>query len=512
MRSPTRGVVAAGDPQTAEAGARALRAGGNAFDAALSAAFAAFVCELPLASPLGGGVLVGRTADGALVSLDLFARTPGLGGRPAELDFDHVVVDFGATTQIFHVGRGSAAVPLALTGLLETHRRWASLPLSEIVAPAVELGRGGYVLGPGVAYVFELLRAIVCRTTECRALFSDESGIAVAGARLKNRDLADTLERIARDPAAAVDVYAALARELGPGEGGLVSERDIAAMALGEAEPLVVEHAGRRVASMSAPSSGGALVLLGLSLLEGVGAFEPGSAEHVLRFAEVQDRLLNVRGGDFHERCRDPAWLAHLLEQARAPGNALGSTTHVSAIDEHGGAVALTLTNGEGSGHVVSGTGMVVNNLLGEADIHPRGFHHDPPGSPLVTMMAPSLVEGPDELLALGSGGSNRLRNAILGVLSLVLDHGLDLAAAVAAPRLHLERSADGPAPGQRTVTFERPGLSAAAVAALRALPDTPVEFAVRSMYFGGVHVAARRAGLLTGAGDPRRGGSVAVV
>jgi gamma-glutamyltranspeptidase/glutathione hydrolase len=155
---------------------------------------------------------------------------------------------------------------------------------------------------------------------------------------------------------------------------------------------------------------------------------------------------------------------------------------------------------------------MVVNNLLGEADIHPRGFHHDPPGAPLVTMMAPTVVEGPDELIALGSGGSNRLRNAILEVLSLVLDHGLDLPAAVAAPRLHLERSADGPAPGRRTVAFERPGLSAAAAAALRALPDTPVEFAAPNMYFGGVHVAARRSGVLSGAGDPRRGGSVAVI
>ena len=82
MGARTRGVVAAGDPQTAEAGARALRAGGNAFDAALAAAFAAFVCELPLASPLGGGVLVARDRSGALGALDLFARTPGLGLDP----------------------------------------------------------------------------------------------------------------------------------------------------------------------------------------------------------------------------------------------------------------------------------------------------------------------------------------------------------------------------------------------------------------------------------------------
>ncbi len=480
-----------------------LQAGGNAFDAALAAACAAFVCELPLCSPMGGAVVVGRAASGELFALDAFARTPGLGASPGERDFEHVVVDFGATTQVFHVGRASAAVPLALPGLLELHRRFGSLPLSEIVAPAVELGRRGYQLGDGIAYVFQLLTPIIERSAECRRLFADGAEIARAGARLCNPDLAATLEQIARRPEAVLrDLYAALGREFGPNEGGLIGEQDVTRLAVGDAAPLVGEHAGRQIATMPAPSSGGVLVLIGLHRLAGTGRHEFLSAEHVLAMVAAQRELCELRSGDFHERCRDDDWLRALVA---ARPNLLGSTTHISAIDASGAAVALTLTNGEGSGAVLSGTGMVVNNLLGEEDIHPRGFHKDPPGLPLATMMAPTLVIGSNELIALGSGGSNRLRNAILSVLSHTLEHGLALDRAVAAPRLHLEYAATG-----SVLAFERPDLPEPAIRALGSLPDQLVEFGSRSMYFGGVHAAARRGEEFHGAGDPRRGGSVA--
>jgi gamma-glutamyltranspeptidase / glutathione hydrolase len=504
----TRGVVAAGDPQTAEAGARALRAGGNAFDAAIAAAFAAFVCELPLCSPLGGGALVARRADGSLHALDLFARTPGLGGKPAELDFDHVVVDFGATTQVFHVGRGSAAVPLALPGLLEVHRRFGSLPLEALVEPAVELGRSGYELGPGVAYVFHLLAAIVCRTDACRRLFSAGGQIAAAGARLDNPDLAGTLERIARRPEVVRDLYHELARELGPEAGGLISERDVEAIAIEDRNPLVISHRGRQVVSMPAPSSGGALVLLGLRLAELDAGESFLSPEQVRRLVRVQESLLAVRGGELAERCREDEFVRRLVEQTIEPaaGTLLGSTTHISAIDEHGAAVALTLTNGEGCGVVLGDTGMVVNNLLGEEDIHPRGFHRDPPGTPLVTMMAPTLVSGDGELMALGSGGSNRLRNAILSVLGHLLDHGVDPRAAVEAPRLHVDLVADPPG---RRLYFERPGMPEASLGLLRSVAGA-VEFASLNMYFGGVHLAIQRGARFFGVGDPRRGGAAA--
>ena len=135
----TSGAVAAGDQQTAEAGAMLLRAGGNAIDAACAAAFASFVVESPLSSPAGSGVALYGSAEHDFEALDFFSVMPGLGGSPAELDFHGLTIDFGATTQEFHVGRGAASVPTAAFGLLELHREAGRAPMAEVLAPATLL-------------------------------------------------------------------------------------------------------------------------------------------------------------------------------------------------------------------------------------------------------------------------------------------------------------------------------------------------------------------------------------
>jgi gamma-glutamyltranspeptidase / glutathione hydrolase len=189
--------------------------------------------------------------------------------------------------------------------------------------------------------------------------------------------------------------------------------------------------------------------------------------------------------------------------------NPLGSTTHLSAIDEHGNAVALTLTNGEGCGHVVAGTGMIPNNMLGEEDLHPRGFHVDPPGAPLMTMMAPTLLSRGSDRVALGSGGSNRLRTAILQVIVALVEFGLPPHEAVHAPRLHVERNAEG----ALRVAFEAQGLPDPSIHALRSvLAAQPAVFAEPNLYFGGVHLAMREKGVFEGVGDGRRSGARVIV
>jgi gamma-glutamyltranspeptidase / glutathione hydrolase len=526
MTRSTRGAVTAGDPQTAEAGAELLREGGNAVDAAVAAAFAAFICELPLCSPLGGGVMLVSRPGEPPCAIDMFARTPGLGGeRPQAMDFEHVEVDFGPTTQVFHVGRASAAVPLALPGLLEVHGRWGTRPLASVIRPAVKLGREGYLLGAGNAFVFRLLTPIFERTSSCRALHEDERGdVATAGARLKNPALAASLEGIGRNPASVRELYATLAREHGPGAGGLITDADVEAARPAFLEPITVAHRNWEIATMPGPSMGGALVALGLRLLEGVSGAPFLSRKHVLRVAAVQEALLATRGSDFDEAVRDPAAVKALLDEARiaamrgglpsvageaAPDNRLGSTTHVSVVDDQGTVASLTLTNGEGSGHVLADTGMIVNNLLGEEDIHPRGFHLDPPGKALSTMMAPTLVTREDQRIALGSGGSNRLRNAIMQVLVAMIEHGATAEAAVAAPRVHVEIGRSGRA----RIAFERPGMGEGVAQALvEAYPEAAAIFDVPNLYFGGVHVATADAEGFGGAGDPRRGGATVIV
>jgi gamma-glutamyltranspeptidase/glutathione hydrolase len=234
--------------------------------------------------------------------------------------------------------------------------------------------------------------------------------------------------------------------------------------------------------------------------------------------ARVQEVLLEERG----RASLDPAFVAALrarLASKRSstgtppPENRLGSTTHLSAIDEGGFAVSMTLTSGETCGHLLPGTGMLVNNLLGEEDLHPHGFHVDPPGTPLMTMMAPTLLRRGERRIALGSGGSNRLRNAILQVLVGLVEHGVDVETAVGASRIHLE-PISGAAGGGFRAAFEDVGLKeGVADALLAAYPHAPAVFSARHMYFGGVHAAiANGDGSFSGAGDPRRAGAVAIV
>jgi gamma-glutamyltranspeptidase/glutathione hydrolase len=514
-----KGVLSAGDRQTAEAGAVLFREGGNAVDATVAAAFAAFVCELPLCSPLGGGVCVVERGSAEPVAFDMFARTPGLGGEPtAPRDFEAVTVNFGAAAQVFHVGRASVAVPLALPGLIEIHRRFGARPLASVLAPAIALARDGFTLNPAIAFVFDILRPIAERTAGCRALFCDDHGqIATAGARLLNRDLATTLEDIARRPDVVRDLYAALAREMGPEHGGLFTAEDVATAHIAEHEPVRVDHGGWHLATMPSPSTGGVLVALGLRLLEGIGRSPWLSREHELTLGRVQEALLAERDDTFVERCADPALVRTLFgddrlakARAHARNNLLGSTTQISAIDADGTAISLTLTNGEGSGHVLSGTGMIANNLLGEEDLHPRGFHRDPPGSPISTMMAPTLLSRGADRIALGSGGSNRLRTAILQVLVGLVEYERSPEDAVHAPRLHLEidRATNRP-----KIAFETTGLDRDVVEALcAAYPPAPARFDAPNLYFGGVHLATRIDGKLDGVGDARRGGARVVV
>ncbi len=199
---------------------------------------------------------------------------------------------------------------------------------------------------------------------------------------------------------------------------------------------------------------------------------------------------------------RTPAF----LEGLDAPGflerfmaSRLGSTTHISVLDDDGGACAVTCTNGEGSGLVVPGTGVHVNNIMGEQDLSPLGFFTHPPGRRLPSMMAPTIVlaDGAPELV-LGSAGSNRIRSALLQVILNVIDHGMDAAAAVEAPRLHFE---DG-------IVYVEPGID---TSVLEASGRTIARFRDRNLFFGGCQAVERAAGSgeLSGGGDPRRGGAV---
>jgi gamma-glutamyltranspeptidase/glutathione hydrolase len=176
----------------------------------------------------------------------------------------------------------------------------------------------------------------------------------------------------------------------------------------------------------------------------------------------------------------------------------MGSTTHISVLDERGNACGVTCSNGEGSAVVVPGTGVHLNNMLGEQDLNPLGFHRHPAGRRLPSMMAPTVVmrDGAAELV-LGSGGSNRIRSAIVQTIVNLVDREMDVEDAVRAPRLHFEDGVVYAEPGIDLDEVERTG-------------HTVARFRDLNMFFGGVQ--AVHGAPPAGAGDPRRGGAVVAV
>jgi gamma-glutamyltranspeptidase/glutathione hydrolase len=500
--SPTPGIIAAGHRAAADAAAAALRAGGNAFDATVAAGFASAVCEPGFTSLAGGGFLLARTGTEEIL-FDFFVDTPGRGrsaGAPTPV-FDEVIVRFAAADQAFHCGPGSVAVPGALAGYLHVHRRLGRLPLALVVGPAAALARRGVEVSATQAQDFELLAPILARTEASRAIFFPEGSLLGRGDLLHNPDLGAFLEELGRDETHTFyrgELARTLVEQLHE-HGGLLTLEDLAAYRVIERRPLRVRYRDKVVVTNPPPTFGGALLGLALTRLDEQGLTPPPrSAARARVLAEVMAEV-------DRDRCAGhPEVLAALRgefdDDPDARPLATRGTTHVTVADDEGNVAAMTTSNGECSGDVIAGTGISCNNMLGEDDLHPDGFHAAPPGLRVASMMSPTFVVDADGRveLALGSGGSKRIRSAILQVLTSVIDHGTDLQAAVDAPRLHWDEDHLEIEPGfDDEVLSELEGF-----APLNRWPQT-------SMYFGGVHAVAPGR---SGAGDARRGGCVAVV
>jgi gamma-glutamyltranspeptidase/glutathione hydrolase len=466
-----------------------LRAGGNAVDAALAAMLTSFVAE-PLLTGLGaGGYMLVATPGGDDVVLDFFVEASGHGAdltRRAPL----VAIDvpFGDVVQVFNAGASSCGVYGTPAGIAAAAERYGTVPLEDLARPAAELARRGVPLNAQQAYVFEILEGILALTPESRALYMPEGGVLTEGDVFRYPELGDAIERLAAEGAAPFytgDVAAAVSDWVLE-RGGTLTRADLSGYETVPREPVRVRFRGRDVLTNPPPNAGGTLLAYALALLDR----SPGPPSE-LELVEVMGRAQEERTPAFLEGLADPGFLDRFM------ASRLGSTTHISVLDADGGACAVTCTNGEGSGIVVPGTGVHVNNMMGEQDLSPLGFFTHPPGRRLPSMMAPTVVlrDGEPELVV-GSAGANRIRSAILQVIVGAIDHGRDATAAVEAPRLHFE---DG-------LVYAEPGIPEEG---LEAAGYTLARFRGINLFFGGVQAAERlEDGSLSGAGDPRRGGA----
>lgn len=486
------GMVAAGHPLTAEVGARVLREGGNAVDAAVAAVLASWVCEPLLTGPGAGGYMLVAGGGEPGVLLDFFVEAPGAGATHGEhAELLPVEISFGDAVQVFNCGAASCAVPGSPAGLDAAARRWGSIPLADLAAPAVVLARDGVPLNAEQAYIFQILDGILCSTPEAQAEFAPGGRPLREGEAFRSAELAETIERLGADGAAPFydgDLAAAIVAHVAAG-GGQLGAADLAAYAPVDREPVRAAYRGREILTNPPPSAGGVLLALAFARLGERTAGPPTAVD----LAAVMEDVQSLRTSAFTAGLSDPGFLDRFLAAN------LGSTTHVSVLDGDGRACSVTCTNGASSGVVVPGTGIHLNNIMGEEDLNPDGFFRAPPGRRMPSMMAPTVVVGPggDVELVLGSAGSNRIRSAILQVVVNVVDRQLAAGAAIDAPRLHAE--------GGRL--YAEPGVD---VGALAAAGREVVEFRAPNLFFGGVQAVERDAvtGVVSGGGDPRRGGS----
>ncbi|MCU0566219.1 MAG: gamma-glutamyltransferase [Oculatellaceae cyanobacterium Prado106] len=521
-----KGAIAAGHPITVAAGVQIFEAGGNAFDAAVGAVMASFVAEPMLTSVAGGGFLLAHTADQQDVLFDFFTQTPRHKRNSKEIDFYPVSVQFGSgVTQEFHIGLGSMAVPGTIQGLLQVHQRLGRLPLSVVAEPAIAAAQSGVEVNEFQAYCFHILSPIILASDAARQIYVTDGKLPQVGDRLKMPELADSLRYLVAEGARGFyegEIAQRLVRDCQE-QGGYLTLEDLAQYQVIERQPLMTCYRGNTFLTNPPPSSGGTLIAFALGLLSGLdlSAIAPHSTAYVQVLAEVMRLTNQARQEGYDGRLYEGAiaqeflapdhlakYLANLsrFNPRLSPAvNKWGSTTHVSAIDREGNAASVTTSNGEGSSYVIPGTGIMVNNMLGEADLHPQGFHQWQPNVRISSMMSTTMVlknQRPE--LVLGSGGSNRIRTAILQVISQVLDFGQSIEAAVSSPRLHWEGGVLNLEPGFDPLPLQTQEFP---------FNGTVEQWPQQNMFFGGVHaVTCDETGDLAGAGDRRRGGAFARV
>lgn len=509
------GAVACGHKETALAAKHIIEEGGNAFDAVVASLFAACVAEPVLASLGGGGFLLARPAAGKPLLYDFFAQTPAALQPLEDIDFFPIHADFGETVQEFHIGMGSIATPGTVKGMFAVYRDLCSLPLHVLLQPAIELAKNGVIVNDLQAYIFDIVKPIYQFHDDSVAIFgsretndSNSRQLVQPGEILTQPLLADTLETLITE-GERLFYEGEIARSIVNAcreRGGYLRDVDLQGYQDIKRQPLTLDYHGHRIWTNPSPSSGGLLIAFALKLLEtlDIRQLTPGSDEHIELLCDVM-HLTNKARVDSETRLNaadrqtllDPAYLNSYRQHILDRYSFTRGTTHISVIDKQGNTASLTVSNGEGCGFLVPDTGIMLNNMLGEQDLNPKGFHQWKPNQRISSMMAPTIVDDGQCVMALGSGGSNRLRTAILQVLINLIHFGMALEDAIDAPRVHLENGLLNMEHGLAPVNHQQFHPAVKNIKTWRS----------RNLYFGGVHAVMRRKDHLSGKGDPRRGG-----
>jgi gamma-glutamyltranspeptidase/glutathione hydrolase len=534
-RAPVVGrytMVSSDHPLASAVGVDVLRRGGNAVDAAVAVGFALAVVHPQAGNIGGGGFLVYRAADGRVYALDYREAAPGAASRDMYLD------STGAVTEDALIGARSAAVPGSVAGLAEMHRRFGRLPWRDVVAPAIALARDGFAVDTPRAEAFARSESArrLRRFPSTLAAFYHDGRPPAAGDTLRQSDLARTLSLIADSGAAPFyrgSIAGLIVAEM-RSSGGVITREDLAQYRPKWREPVQSTYRGWHVISMPPPSSGGITLAEMLNILEGYHPLPPYGT------AQLQHLEIEAMRRAFTDRNRylgDPDFVmmpvrrlmgkpyADSLRRGIDPDRATPSsamppvvegheTTHYSIVDQEGNAAAVTTTLNEnfGSALVVAGAGFLLNDEMDDFAVKPGApnlfglvqgeANAIQPNKRMLSAMAPTIVLDPRGRLAmvLGSPGGPTIITAVLQVLSNILDHGMSLAQAVSAPRIHHQALPD-------SLYWEPGGMAPDVRSALEAMGYA---FRQRPEVLADVNAVRVTPHGLEGFADPRRGGGAA--
>jgi gamma-glutamyltranspeptidase/glutathione hydrolase len=513
-----------------DVGVGVLRRGGNAVDAAVAVAFALAVVH-PVAGNIGGGgFMVVRMHDGTVGALD-FRETAPTGARR-----DMYVDTAGNATASSLTGHRSVGVPGSVAGMFEAHRKFGRLSWKELLAPAINLARDGYVLDGPRSRVIEREAERLGRFPASRAQFLVDGAAPPPGTRFVQPELARTLQLIA-DSGAAVFYDGSIAhlivREMARG-GGLITPQDLAHYVAKWRDPIEIHYRGYTIYTMPPPSGGGITLAEILNVMEGYAPLPTfGSAALMHLQTEAMRRAFTDRNAllgdpDFVEmpleRLLSKQYAASLrsgIDLRRATpappvttGRSEGTeTTHFSIVDQEGSAVSCTTTlnNDFGSAVTVTDAGFLLNDEMDDftsAPGRPNLFglvqgeaNAIAPGKRMLSAMTPSIVVDSSGrlVLVLGSPGGSRITTAVYQVLSDVIDQGMPLPEAIAAPRLHHQAQPD-------ILYLERDGFAPASIDSLTAMGHKVDVWNYKTE----VNAVGRTAAGWVGVADPRRGGGAA--
>ena len=524
-------MVVSDAPLATAVGVQVLRAGGNAIDAAIATAFALAVVYPEAGNLGGGGFIVARLPGSRRAALDFREQAPAAATPDMYLD------SLGQLTNGSVIGWRASGVPGTVMGLWQAHRRFGRRPWASLLAPAIRLAERGFPVDAELHGSLARAQARLAPFPATAALLYPGGQVPATGSRMRNPELARTLRRIAREGAKGFyqGETADLITRAMAANGGLVTRADLRAYRAVWRQAVEFTYRGRKVISMPPPSSGGLTLALIAHILQGydLRALGWASPEALHLTAEAMRRAFAERNAflgdpDFASIPRDhflsDTYAARIRAtidslhaspsaavRAGAPALSGTHTTHLGVVDARGGAVALTTTINDlyGSGVTIAGAGFLMNDEMDDFTTRPgspnmyglvqgvaNAIAH---GKRPLSAMTPVIVLDPAgrPLLVTGARGGPRIISAVYQVLSNVLDFGMDVGSAVAAPRIHQQHLPD-------TLYFEPGGFSPALLDSLRARGQTPVPM-------GGIGSAPsilRRGHLWTAYPDPRSSGA----